>query len=224
MIPKSCRLFRPDHAPNNPMHDPKSRRLPDEIMLQKQILERDDQPCSNASRSKPCDGQIQDSVAARAHLPSPGDGQMPPRSCSTRTVVDNPEVRRARLAGVREGAQAAIATGTDRPVFTRAEGLLVATATASAAAWAIVYDTISRTISHAGVGEGLAVAAATSADRTVFHGADLRPRIRRARAWRTRPRSIVDDDSAGGENYRQQHNGKPMPRDDGRWKFHDLSP
>lgn len=202
----------------------KAAGFPDEIMLQKQILERSDQPCSNAFRSKPCGGQFQDSVAARAHLPSPGDGQMSPRSCSARTVVDNPEVRRARLAGVREGAQAAIATGADRPVFTRAEGLLVAADSATAAAWAIVYDAISRAIGHTGVGEGLAVAAATSADRTVFHGADLRPRMRWARAWRTRPRSIVDDDGTGGENYRQQHHGKPVPRDDGRWKSHDLSP
>lgn len=185
-------------------------------MLQKQPLERDDQFCSNASRSKPCGGQFQDDAAATGgHLPSPGDGQMPLRTRSAGAVVDDPEVRRASLAGVREGAQATIAAGANGPVFARTEGLLVA-ASATAAARAVVYDAVSRAIGHAGVGEGLAIAAATGADRTVFHGADLRPRMGRPRAWRARPRSIVDDYGTGGENYRQQHNGKPMPRNGGR--------
>lgn len=68
-----------------------------------------------------------------------------------------------------------------RRVFTRAEGLLAATTT-TVAAGAIAHDAVTRPIGKAGIGEGLAIAAAPGADRLVLLGAELRFGARRTRA------------------------------------------
>jgi hypothetical protein len=56
-------------------------------------------------------------------------------------------------------------------------------------------DAIAVGAGHAGIAEGLAVAAALAADRHMLHGAGARPA--RARRWRAMTRPVLDHDATG---------------------------
>lgn len=146
-------------------------------------------------------------------------GWRDPASFSTgrRRRCDSP----SREPRIREGTQFATAAGTDRSVFAGAECLLVTTAAAAVAAWAISHDAVSGPIGKAGIGEGLAVAATTGADRLIFPGAELRLRPWWARA-RTRP--LVHHHGAGRQKCRQEQESKTVSREQCRKKFHEYLP
>ncbi|SJM31198.1 hypothetical protein BQ8482_180426 [Mesorhizobium delmotii] len=145
----------------------------------------------------------------------PGDGEK--TSLSAGTVVDDAIVGGASLAGVGEGAQLATATGADRTVFAGAECLL--SITAAVAALAVADDPVPGPLGKAGIGEGLAVAPTPGADRIILLGAELRPG-----PWRAVHRSFLHHNRGTGcKNCRQQQDGKTLPREDFRKKFHNYT-
>jgi hypothetical protein len=120
--------------------------------------------------------------------------RLPGDVCSIRSagaLVDDAEAGGIGLAGVREGPERAAALAADRTILPGAELLVAASAavpaatatiaapaipaavTATAAALAATDDAVAGCFGHAGIGEGLAVAAAPRADRVIFARAEL---------------------------------------------------
>src|SRR5690606_38250605 len=127
----------------------------------------------------------------------------------------------ARRAGVAEGAHVSAAPGADGGVFARAGDrppVVVPAATAAPPAFAGMDDPVAVGAGRAGVGEGLAVAAALAADRGVLEGTRRRPAGTRRRRAVARP--VVDDDRAAGEH---DGGGGEAGRDPGeRTNAHEL--
>lgn len=140
---------------------------------------------------------------------------------SARPVANNAIIGGARLAGVGEAAHLAAATGADRAIFACAECLFPATAAAPITALAVADDAVSGPVGKAGIGEGLAIAAAPGTDWLILHGAELR--FGPWRAW-TRTRAVIHHDRAGGKDCRQEQGDKTLTREDCRQKLHDYSP
>ena len=153
-------------------------------------------------------------VLSSIHL-LPGEGGP---ALSARAIADDAVVRGAGFAGIGKAAHLAMAAGADGRVFAGAERLLFATTIAAvAAAGAVAHDAVAGAVGKAGIGEGLAVAAAPGTNGLVLPGAEFRFGTRRPRAWSW---PIIDDHGAGGQKRRQEQDGKPLPRKNRRQEFH----
>ena len=90
------------------------------------------------------------------------------------TVGDDAVAGILRFAGIGEGLAIAAAPRADRRIFASAEARFLSTASTAAPALAVADHPVALGLGLAGIGEGLAVAAAPRADGIIFSAAELR--------------------------------------------------